>query len=62
MEVELESLKYEVIVVGGFEPNPSSERLTIVWLSAYPSKCRGDLCCALSLVRGCICGERSCVL
>ena len=40
-----------VIVVGvGFEPNPSSERLIVVWLSAYPSKCRGDLCCALPLV------------
>jgi len=63
VEVELESLKCEVIVVGvGFEPNPSSERLIIVWLSAYPSKCRGDLCCALPLVRGCIVGERSCVL
>jgi len=63
VEVELESLKCEVIVVGaGFVPNPSSERLIIVWLSAYPSKCRGDLCCALPLVRGCIIGERSCVL
>ena len=29
-------------------------RLIFVWLSAYPSKCRGDLCCALLLVRGCI--------
>ena len=49
------SLKCEVIVVGvGFEPNPSSERLIVVWLSAYPSKCRGDLCCALPLVKGCI--------
>ena len=45
-----------------FEPNPSRERLIIVWLSAYPSKCRGVLCCALPLVRGCIVGERSCVL
>ena len=55
MEVVLESLKCEVIVVGvGFEPNPSSERLIVVWLSAYPSKCRGDLCYALPLVRGCI--------
>ena len=33
-----------------------------VWLSAYPSKCRGDLFCALPLVRGCIGWERSCVL
>ena len=39
MEIELESLKCEVIVVGvGLEPNPSSERLIVVWLSAYPSK------------------------
>ena len=38
----LESLKCEVIVVCvGFEPNPSSERLIVVWLSDYPSKCRG---------------------
>ena len=43
MEVVLESLKCEVIVVGvDFEPNPSSERLIVIWLSAYPSKCRGD--------------------
>ena len=35
----MESLKCEVI---------------FVWLSAYPSKCRGDLSCALTLVRGCI--------
>ena len=34
MEVVLESLKCEVI---------------FVWLSAYPSKCRGDLFCALPL-------------
>ena len=33
---------------------PSFVMLIIVWLSAYPSKCRGDLFCALSLVRGCI--------
>ena len=45
----LETLNCEVIVV-------------CVWLSAYPSKCRGDLCCALPLVRGCIVGEKSCVL
>ena len=51
MKVVLESLKCEVIVVGvGFEPNPSSERMIVGWLSAYPSKCRGDLCCALPLV------------
>ena len=43
----MESLKCEVIVV---------------WLSTYPSKGRGDLCCALPLVGGCIVGERSCVL
>ena len=50
VEVVLESLKCEVIVVSvGFEPNPSSERWIVVWLSAYPSKCRGDLCCALPL-------------
>ena len=34
----------------GFEPYPSCVRLIVVWLSAYPSKCRGDLCCALPLV------------
>ena len=45
--IELESLKCEVIVV---------------WLSAYPSKCRDVLCYVLPLVRGCIVGERSCVL
>ena len=45
--IELESLKCEVI---------------FVWLSAYPFKCRGDLFCVLPLVRGCIVGERSCVL
>ena len=56
MEIELESLKCEVIVVGvGFEPNPSSDKLIVVCLSAHPSKCRGDLYCALPLVRGCIC-------
>ena len=38
----------------GFEPNPSCERLIIIWLSVYPSKCRGDLFCALPLVGGCI--------
>ena len=26
---------------------PSCVRLIFVWLSVYPSKCRGDLCCAL---------------
>ena len=63
MEIELESLKCEVIVVGvGLELNPSSERLIVVWLSAYPSKCRGVLCYALPLVRGCIIRKRSCVL
>ena len=30
---------------------PSFVRLIIIWLSAYPSKCRGDLSCALPLVR-----------
>ena len=41
MEIELESLKCEVIVVGvGFELNPSSERLIFIWLSAFLSKCR----------------------
>ena len=40
MEVVLESLKCEVIVI---------------WLSIFPSKCRGDLCCVLPLVSGCIC-------
>ena len=44
----LESLKCEVI---------------FVWLSAYPSKCRGDLFCALPLsVEVVFVGERSCVL
>ena len=43
-------------------PYPSSVSLLFVWLSAYPSKHRGDLSCALPLVRGCICGERNCVL
>ena len=37
MEVVLESLKCEVIVGVGSEPNPSNERLIVVWLSAYPS-------------------------
>ena len=56
MEIELEFLKCEVNVVGvGLEPNPSSERLIVIWLSAYPFKCRGDLSCTLPLVRGCIC-------
>ena len=49
-EIELETLKCEVIVVGvGFEPYPSCVRLIFVWLSAYPSKCIGDLSCALPL-------------
>jgi len=26
------------------------EVIEVVWLSAHPSKCRGDLCCALLLV------------
>ena len=34
----------------------------LVWLSAHPSKCRGDLCCTLPLERGYIVRERSCVL
>jgi len=46
----------------GFEPYPSCVRLIFVWLNAYPSKCRGDLCCALPLVKACIVGEKSCVL
>ena len=47
----------------GFEPYPSSERLIIIWLSAYPSKCRGDLFRALPLsVEVVFVGERSCVL
>ena len=46
----------------GFKPNPYNEKLIVVWLSAHPSKCIGDLSCALPLVRGCIVGERSCVL
>ena len=62
MEVVLESLKCEVIVVVWLCAYPSCERLIIVWLSAYPSKCRGNLFCALPLVRGCISWERSCVL
>jgi len=45
----LESLKCEVIV--------------FVWLSAYPSKCRGDLFCALPLsIEVVFVGERSCLL
>ena len=46
MEIELESLKCEVIVV---------------WLSAHPSRCRGD-CYFISCVEVVFVGERSCVL
>ena len=47
----------------GWGPNPSSERLIVVWLSAQPSKCRDDSCCALPLsVEVVFIGERSCVL
>ena len=47
MEIELESLKCEVIVVSvGFEPNPSSEMLIVVWLSALSLKCEVDSCLA----------------
>ena len=43
MEIELESLKCEVIAVDvGFEPYTSNVRLIVVWLSVLP------------LVRGCI--------
>ena len=28
----------------------SEEVIMVVWLSAHPSKCKGDLCCALPLV------------
>ena len=28
----------------------SEEVIVVVWLSVYPSKCRGDLYCALPLV------------
>ena len=49
--------------MSGFKPYPSSERLIIVWLSAYPSKCRGDLFCALPLIVEVVfVEERSCVL
>ena len=34
----------------GFEPYPSIERLIVVWLRAYPAKCKGDCCYALPLV------------
>ena len=72
----VDTLQWEVIVevvldlssvrwswLCGFEPYPSSVRLIFVWLSAYPSKCRGDLFCALSLsVEVVFVWERSCVL
>ena len=35
----------------GFEPFPSFERLILFWLSTNPSKCKGDSCCALPLVK-----------
>ena len=45
MEVVLESLMCEVIVIGvGVEPNLSSERWIVIWLSAYPSSERLILC------------------
>ena len=40
-----------ILVVLGFEPYLSIMRLIVVWLSAHPSKCRGDSCCALPLVK-----------
>ena len=44
-------------------PYPSSEKLILFWLSAHPSKCRGDSCCALpSYEEVVFIGERSCVL
>ena len=39
----------------GFEPLSLYCDVDLVWLSAHPSKCIGDLCCALPLVRGCLC-------
>ena len=37
----------EVIVVGlTLCLVPLSEEVIVVWLSAHPSKCRGDYCCA----------------
>ena len=36
--------------------------MIVVWLSAHPSKCRGDSCCTLPLVKTLCVGERSCVL
>ena len=47
-------LSKEVIVGCDFVPYPSSVRLIVVWLSAYPSKCRGDYVVPCLLCRGCI--------
>ena len=43
---------------------PSSERLIVVLAKCLSLNCEVDLVwlCALPLVRGCIVGERSCVL
>jgi len=50
-------------LVFGFEPYPSIVRLIVVWLCAYPSKCRGDcLLCLASCEEVVFVGERSCVL
>ena len=49
----LESLKCKVIVVGvGFEPNPSSERLIVVWLSIIPLGVEVIEFVGIPLVRG----------
>ena len=62
VEIVLESLKCEVIVVGvGFVPYPSSVRLIFIWLSAHPSKCRGDLFYVLPLSVKVVFGERGVV-
>ena len=44
-----------IVVVFGFEPYPSSERLIFFWLSVHPSKCRSDNCCALPLMQRLYC-------
>ena len=40
-----------IVVVLGLEPYPYIMRLIVVWLSAHPSMCRGDSCCALPLMK-----------
>ena len=60
MEVVLESLKCEVIELESLKCE-----VIFIWLSVLSLKCEVIVIvwlCALSLVRGCIVGERSCVL